>query len=178
VTRTTFVMGLILAVAGSAAAQGGGGRAAAGKSRPRDEVIKMIDAYIVSNLQESVGLTDDQFVKVLPLLKKLQSDRRSYAERRRERLQEMRRLFESGRASEQRIAELMKDVLVLENEQPEILRKDVEALDAVLTTVQKAKLRLLEIQVEQNIRELMNRVRQQQRPGAGHRTLPAEPVPE
>jgi hypothetical protein len=178
VTRTTLVMGLILAVAGAAGAQGAGGRAAAGQGRPREEVIKMIDAYIVSNLQESVGLTDEQFVKVLPLLKKLQSDRRSYTERRRDRLQEMRRLFESGRASEQRIAELMKDVLALEKEQPEILHKDVEALDAVLTTVQKAKLRLLEIQVEQNIRELMNRVRQQQRPGAGRRTLPAEPPPE
>ena len=32
----------------------------------------MVDAYIVSNLQESVGLTDEQFVKVLPLVKRLQ----------------------------------------------------------------------------------------------------------
>ena len=36
----------------------------------------MVDAYIVSNLQESLGLTDEQFVRLLPLVKRLQSERR------------------------------------------------------------------------------------------------------
>ncbi len=143
--------------------------------RPRDEVLKMIDAYIVSNLQESLGLSDEQFVKVLPLLRRLQTDRRSYADRRHALMQEMRRSLAAGRATEPRIAEAMRDLHALENDEPAIIRKDVDALDAVLTPTQQAKLRLLQVQVEQRLRELLNR-RQQQRPGA--RAIPEEPEPE
>ena len=42
-----------------------GGRAGAG-ARPRDEAFKMVDAYIVSNLQESLGLSDEQFAQDPP----------------------------------------------------------------------------------------------------------------
>src|SRR5207244_9000710 len=50
--------------------------------RPREEAFRMIDAYFVSNLQESLGLTDEQFVRLLPMVKRLQTDRRQYAQRR------------------------------------------------------------------------------------------------
>ena len=36
---------------------------------PREEIFRMIDAYVVSNMQESLGLSDEQFVKLLPLVK-------------------------------------------------------------------------------------------------------------
>ena len=124
----------------------------------------MVDAYIVSNLQESLELNDQQFVKVLPLVKKFQSDRRGFAERRHEILREMRRLLESGRATEGRIGELLRDVKAIEGEEPAALRRDVDALDAVLTPIQQAKLRVLQLEIEQKLRELMGRVRQGQGP--------------
>ena len=143
---------LLLLGAGGVGAQEPGARP--GSGRPREELFKMVDAYIVSNLQESLGLSDAQFVKVLPLVKKLQSDRRGYFERRHQALQEMRRLLESGRATETRIAELLSDVKGIESEEPAALRRDVEALDAVLTPMQQAKLRVLQVQIEQKLREL------------------------
>ena len=171
-----ILLAVVLGLAAPAMAQGpGAGRRANAPERPRDELMKMIDAYIVANLQESVGLTDEQFVKVLPLLKKLHSDRRDHAERRHQMLREMRGLLASGRATEPRIAELMRSVRALENDAPAAARKDVEALDAVLSAVQQAKLRILEVEVEQKIRGLMNRAR---KGGAGRRTLPVEPSPE
>ena len=36
----------------------------------------MVDAYVVSHLQESLGLSDAQYAKALPLVTKLQADRR------------------------------------------------------------------------------------------------------
>ena len=129
-----------------------------GSNRPaRDELFKMIDAYIVSNLQESLALTDDQFVKILPLVKRLHASRRDYVERRRETLGEMRRLLESGTATEVRIATLMKALKEQEAEEPLVLRKDADAVDALLSPLQQAKLRLLEARVEQRLRELMRR---------------------
>jgi Spy/CpxP family protein refolding chaperone len=125
----------------------------------RDEVFKIVDAYMVSNLQESLGLTDDQFVKLLPLVKRLQSDRRGFAVRRMELVVEMRRLLNAGGAGEARIGELMKDMRALEAEEPPVMRKDVEAVDAALSPVQQAKLRIMEIEVDRRIRELMIRGR-------------------
>ena len=69
----------VLACGGAGPASGGAGAPGAG---PRDDAFRMVDAYIVSNLQESLGLTDEQFVKALPLVKRLQRDRRELAQRR------------------------------------------------------------------------------------------------
>jgi hypothetical protein len=48
----------------------------------RDETFRLMDAYLISNLQESLGLSDEQFGRALPLVKKLQSDRRASCGRR------------------------------------------------------------------------------------------------
>ena len=131
--------------------------------RPRDEAFKMIDAYIVSNLQESLELTDDQFVKVLPLVKRLQTDRRAAIQRRQQALMELRRLMASGDATEARVTELLGEVKAAERDEPGLLRKDRDAIDAVLSPVQQAKFRVLEVEVEHKIRELMTQIRTQRR---------------
>jgi hypothetical protein len=127
----------------------------------RDEMFKMVDAYIVSNLQEGLGLGDDEFVKILPLVKRLQSDRRSFAQRRHRALVELRRTLESGAATEPRVAALLAEIKAVEVEEPAALRKDMEAIDAALDPVQQAKFRVLEAEVERKIRELASRMRQE-----------------
>jgi hypothetical protein len=123
----------------------------------RNEIVKMIDAYILSNLQESLGLTDVQFVKVLPLVKRLQTDKRDLAQRRFEITREMRQMLESGTATETHIVDLMRELKALEGDEPATLRKDQDAVDATLTPLQQAKYRILGIQVDQKIRGLMAR---------------------
>jgi hypothetical protein len=123
----------------------------------------MVDAYIVSNLQESVGLTDEQFVKVLPLVKRLQGDRRELAEKRRGALRDLRDLMQAGSATEAKVAERLREVKALELEEVDRLRRNLEAVDAVLDPVQQAKFRIMQIEVEQKIRELMQEVRQRRR---------------
>ena len=149
----------------------------AGPERPRDEAFKMIDAYIVSNLQESLDLTDDQFVKLLPLVKRLQSDRRDVLQRRQRALMELRRVLASGGATEARVAELLGQVKAAEADEPGILRKDRDAIDGVLSPVQQAKFRVLEVEVEHKIRELMGQIRSQRR-NQGQSRPPAPRAPE
>lgn len=144
-------------LAGASSAQDATPRASA--RAPREEVFKMLDAYIVSNLQDSLDLTDEQFVKILPLVKRMQTGRREYAQQRARTIAEMSRLFESGGATEARIAEMMTDLKTMETQGPARLRRDVDALDSLLTPVQQAKLRILEAQVERRIRGLMARIR-------------------
>ena len=129
----------------------------------------MVDAYIVSNLQESVGLSDEQFARILPLVKRLQNDRREMAQRRGRALGEMRRVLESGTATEARVLELLKDVKAVESTQHETVRRDMDAIDQVLTPVQQAKFRLLEGEVERKIRALMEDLREGNRAPARRR---------
>jgi hypothetical protein len=144
--------------------------APAGGDRPaRDEAFKMVDAYVVSNLQESLGLDDAQFAKAIPLVKRLQTERRTYFLERTRTVREMRRLLRQGGASETEVLDRLKQLKALDVDGPAQTRKNLEALDALLTPVQQAKYRVLEVEVEQRMRELMNRVRPRQAPRPGAR---------
>ncbi len=126
----------------------------------------MVDAYIFMHMQERLDLSDEQFVKVLPLVKRLQQDRRDWEGRRLRALQELRRLLVGGSATETRVAELLGELKTVESEMPRAVQKDVEALDAVFTPLQQAKYRVLETEVEQRLRELRNAARMGPGPGA------------
>lgn len=149
--RTAAAAAALACLAGPAAAQGG--------ARARDDAFKMVDAYVVSNLQESVGISDEQFARILPLVKRLQNDRRDLAQRRGRALGEMRRALQSGTATETRVLDLLKEVKTVESTQHETIRRDMDAIDQVLTPVQQAKFRLLEGEVERKIRTLMEDLR-------------------
>jgi hypothetical protein len=125
----------------------------------RDEAFRLVDAYVVSNLQESLGLSEEQFVKVLPLVRKLQIERRDYLLARTRLLREMRRLMRAGAISEAQVLDQLKELKALEADGPTRVRRNADALDAALSAVQQAKFRLLELEVEQRMRELMNRAR-------------------
>jgi len=126
---------------------------------PREEAFRMVDAYLVSNLQESLGLTDEQFAKSIPLVKRLQSEKRQYLLERTRTVREMRRLLQRGGATETQVLDLLRQVKALDADGPTRTRKNLDALDAMLSPLQQAKYRVLELEVEQRMRELMNRVR-------------------
>jgi len=142
---------------------GGGGPRRGGAAR--DEAFRMVDAYIVSNLQESLGLTDEQFVKVLPLVKRLLGERREAAERRREALRDLRQMLQAGGATEARVTERLRDLKALEGDEREKTRRNLEAVDGALTPLQQAKFRVMEVEIEQRIRDILSQGRQRRRPG-------------
>ena len=157
IARLSFCVVLAVGAAGALAQE----EAPPGADRPaRDEAFKLVDAYVVSNLQESLGLTDEQYAKAIPLVKRLQSERREYYLERTRSLREMRRLLQRGGATEGQVLDLLKQLKALDVDGPARTRKSLEALDAMLNPVQQAKYRVLELEVEQRMRELMNRVRQ------------------
>jgi Spy/CpxP family protein refolding chaperone len=154
---------LALLVASGAHAQD---EAAPGADRPRRaEAFKMVDAYVMSNLQESLSLTDEQYAKAVPIVQKLQAERRGFLLERSRKLREMRRLLKQGGASEAQVVELLREVKALDAEGPAAARRNLEALDALLTPVQQAKYRVLELEVEQRMRDLVRRAGPQR--GAG-----------
>ncbi len=185
IQRGLAVALLAMALAGvSGAGQSGqegpgaqGGQGAAGeRPRPGDEAFRMIDAYMMSNMQESLQLTDDQYVKILPMVKRLQTDRRAFVQRRQQAMQELRRVLASGVATEARVGDLLRQLKGVETEEPAALKKDRDAIDAVLTPVQQAKFRVMEVEADHKIRELMNQIRAERR-GQARPRRPGEQVP-
>jgi hypothetical protein len=137
----------------------------------REEAFRMVDAYVVSNMQESLDLSDEQFARAIPLVKKLQRERREHLLERARLLREMRRLLRQGGTPESQVLDLLKQAKQLEAEGPERTRRNLEALDGLLSPIQQAKYRVLEGEVEQRLRELTNRARAA-RPGARERNEP------
>ena len=139
--------------------------------RGAHEVFKMIDAYLLANVQEALGLSDEQNEKVLPLVLRLQSDRRNFHRRRGKILGELKKTLGSGSATEARVAEGMKEFRAIEAEEQETIRKDTETIDKELTVVQQAKLRILEREVERKIQAL---IADQRMKGRGDRERPRD----
>jgi Spy/CpxP family protein refolding chaperone len=163
---TRVLLALVVALgAGGAGARPQEEPPAAGE-RPRDEAFKLVDAYVVSNLQESLGLTDEQFGKAVPLVKRLQTERRGYYVERTRTVREMRRLLRRGGATEAQVVDLLNKLKALDADGPTRIQQNLAALDAILTPVQQAKYRVLELDVEQRMRELISRARPRGRAGA------------
>jgi hypothetical protein len=140
-----------------------------------DQVLKMVDGYFIANLKERLGLTDEQFARVVPHVQRLQEDRRTLTRRRFRATHEMRKALLSGAATEATIEELLREVKAVEAEEPATLRRDREAVDAVLTPLQQAKYRLLEVEVERRVRHALSRSRS--RSGRPPRGPGEEPPP-
>jgi hypothetical protein len=79
---------------------------------------------------------------------------------------ELRRRLGSGRATEAQIEEALQEVKRVELSGPAAVQKQLEAVDAQLSTLQQAKFRLVEAEVERKVHELLLRV---QRPAGGAR---------
>jgi Spy/CpxP family protein refolding chaperone len=124
----------------------------------------MVKAYILSNLQERLELSEAQYLELLPLVNQLHDDRHSFARKKGQALRELSRLLASGKATEARLVELLAELRAIQKREPATILGDLEAIDAVLTPVQQARFRVYETEVERKIRELMGR-RQRGRDG-------------
>lgn len=144
---------------------------------PQDHVFKMVDGYFIGNLKARLDLSEDQHARLVPHVRRLQDDRRELAQRRFRAMRELNRVLVSGTATEAAVGDLLREVKAIEEEEPATLRRDREAIDAVLTPVQQAKYRLLEAEVERRVRRAMSRSRGSRRPGRAPRQEDRAPQP-
>jgi Spy/CpxP family protein refolding chaperone len=131
------------------------------KEERRQEAFRMVDAYVIANIQESLGLDEDTYAKVVPVVNSLQKARREYFRDRAQSLHGMRRLLRSGTATEAQVRQQLEALKTLEAEGPERIREQMDALDALLTPLQQAKYRVFEVEVERRLRVLMRQGRRE-----------------
>jgi hypothetical protein len=167
--RHALAVLFVVASAAGAAAQEGRPERAPGRRPPREEIFRMVDAYIAEHLQESLALSDEQLNRLMPLVRKLNADRRRFTERRIRSVFEMRRMLKEPAPNEARIAELLQQLRAAEAEEPAAIRAAHDAIDAQLSPLQQARFRILEAEVEHRVRRVMASVRGQRPNGATRR---------
>lgn len=138
----------------------------------RDEIPEILDYYMLSHLQERLGLTDAHNAKVVPLVMQYQKDLRGCRKGKVKAVTALKKLLKSGTATEAQVAEHLNALRAIEAEDRGKLKKDLEAIDGELTVVQQAKFRVLEHEVERKFFQLM---RDAMGPGGRARR---EPVPD
>jgi Spy/CpxP family protein refolding chaperone len=161
--RWILFTGLVACLAVPTARAWGSPGVASPRQAQKDEAFRMVDAYIVANIQESLGLDDDTYAKLIPVVTKLQKVRREFWEERARMQRRMRHLLQSGTATEAQVEELLKSMKALEVEGPERVRQQMDELDALLTPLQQAKYRVFEADVEHRLRELLRQGRRERR---------------
>ena len=130
----------------------------------RDEVQGMMDAYIISKLQETLQLTDEQYARMIVAQKKLQDHRRDHQRRRMETLRDLQRIVSGPDPGDEDISRLLE---ALENNRGEFVTQqqaDYKAIDAILSIKQRARHRLLEVEIERRLQELVREIRGQRLP--------------
>jgi hypothetical protein len=133
----------------------------------------MVVAYLLSNLQERLELTDEAYARLLPLVNARQRHRREMHERRGAAMRELHELVRRD-ADEAAIAAAVAKVDRVEVEEAKRLADDLAAIDAELSTIQRAKYRLMEAEVERRVRELVRRITRTR--GRGDRDEPRPPT--
>jgi uncharacterized membrane protein YgaE (UPF0421/DUF939 family) len=128
------------------------------------DVEGLMEAYVISKLQEALDLTDDQFAKMIVAQKKLSEHRRNYRRDRNATLQQMRQALRTAESRDDRLESLLNELeerqTIFENQQ----RAGYEAIDAILDIRQRARYRILEQEIQRRFQQMIREVRGRQNP--------------
>lgn len=173
-----WILAGFLASALGVSAQESGTLPSRGAEMTPAEIQKVFDGYLLIQAQESLGLTDQQFVQFVPRLKILQDTRRRHQQERLRLLNDLQRLTRPAAPppEEAVLQERLSTLQELDARFAGDMRKAYTALDEVLDVRQQARFRVFEEQIERKKLDLLLRARQNpNRPQNPNRVMPKRP---
>ena len=133
----------------------------------------VVEGFYVSRFQRELELDDNQFAKVLPALRESLQKRTELGRQRTRALIAMRQALRNG-ASDEEILERIREVDAADAELRAVQERLLREVDPVLTPSQRARLRIVQPNLEQRIRNLIERSRN---PNAQRRRPPPQGRP-
>lgn len=137
----------------------------------REEFQKMMEGYVLSKLQDALELTDEQYGQMVVVQKKLHDSRRMHRRQRQQLLRELQREVDVDGADEH-LEETLAELSTIEQDHRADLQQRQQAIDDILDLRQRAKYRLLEVELERRMQRLMRGVRQRRRGAGNERAFP------
>lgn len=125
----------------------------------RQEVEGMMEAYVLSKLQDSLDLTDEQFGSMVVAQKKLSDTRRGYRRDRMQVLRQMRQTLQREQAGESELQPLLSQLDTLRDGFAANEKSRYAAIDDILDIRQRARYRILEVELQRRLGEMMRQVR-------------------
>ena len=125
----------------------------------RQEVEGMMEAYILSKLQDALDLTDEQFGSMVVAQKKLSDTRREYRRDRMQILRQMRQTLQREQAGESELQPLLSQLDTLRDDFASNEKSRYAAIDSILDIRQRARYRVLEVEIQRRLAEMMRQVR-------------------
>lgn len=125
-----------------------------------EEVDGMIDAYILSKLQDALVLSDEEFGRMVVAQKKMQDARRSYRRERNEVLRQMRQALRREDAGEPELSPLLSRLDELHQGFLEEERARYRDIDTILDVRQRARYRILEGEIQRRLQQLIRQSRE------------------
>lgn len=139
---------------------------AAPELRP-GEVQGLFDAYVLVQVQDSLGLTEEEYTRLLPRLRLLQQVRRRTQQERVRLVNELRKLTDPklpGPTEESVLQERLSAFQELESRSAAEIRRAYDGVDEALNPRQRARFRVFEENVERRKLQLLLRAARPNRP--------------
>lgn len=130
------------------------------------EVQQLFDAYVLVQIQDSLGLNEQEYTNLLPRLRVLQQVRRRMLQERLRLINELQKLTNPRLpqpAEESVVKERLSALQELESRYAADLRRAYDGVDEMLNIRQRARFRVFEEQVERRKLQLLLRATRQNR---------------
>lgn len=115
--------------------------------------------FYIEQFPQQVEVTDEQFVKVLPILRQALRERREISARKTRTLNQLRMMVQSGDGSDDEIKRLLRELDKADADLQSSQEKFLNTIDPLLTPRQQARLRIFEFMIDQRIRRMIDRAR-------------------
>lgn len=119
-------------------------------------VLDMIEGFYVSQLPGMVELSDEQFVKILPVLRQSLRDRFEISTRRTRATNQLRQATQRG-SSDEELTRLVRELDRADNDVQSNREMFLASVDPLLTPRQQARLRMSLIMIEQRVGNMIQR---------------------
>jgi hypothetical protein len=129
----------------------------AAAARPPVPIEDMVEGFYVSRFQAQMQVSDEQFTRILPVLRESLSEMRSLATRKRRALNQLANAIRNNEPDEtlQRMSE---EVDRTDQAFLAVQQKMQSDLDPLLTISQRARFRVFRDRIDQQIRQMINSV--------------------
>jgi hypothetical protein len=126
----------------------------------QDSVI----TFYVNQFQKQTGVTDETFVKIIPYLRQFVQDRFDITNRKQRALNQLRQTIQNSNASEDELRRAVHDYDAADHDFQANQEKFLANVDPLLNPRQQARLRLIQIQADNQMRKMLDNLQQANRP--------------
>jgi hypothetical protein len=141
---------------------------ARGQEQPRraarEDLEGLMEAYVISKLQESLELSDQQFAQMVVAQKRISGHRREHRNKRQKMLQQLRRALNDPGTEDDQIADMLNQLKQAQVDIEAQQRADYQEIDKILGVRQQARYRILELEIQRRFQQMARQVRDRQRP--------------